>query len=168
MNRPMIGLTAFVLGLAVATGALGHGDERQGADGKRQPSGHAAALGVLGDAGDVGRSIVVQMSDAMRFRPDRVRVRRGETVRFVVHNTGGLKHEMVLGTMEELVEHAERMRQDPEMEHADPNQITVEPGRTGELIWRFTRAGIFHFGCLRPGHFEAGMVGEIVVVREIE
>jgi uncharacterized cupredoxin-like copper-binding protein len=168
MKRSRIGFTVAVLGLAVATGALGHGDERQGADGKRPPSGHAAALGVPGDAGDVGRSIMVEMSDAMRFRPDRVRVRRGETIRFVVRNTGRLTHEMVLGTMEELAEHAERMRKDPDMEHADPNQISVEPGSTGELIWRFTRVGIYHFGCLRPGHFEAGMVGKVVVVREAD
>lgn len=102
----------------------------------------------------------------MRYRPERISVKRGETVRFIVRNTGKLRHEMVLGTMEELGIHAEQMRESPEMKHADPNQVSVEPGQTGELIWQFTRDGRFKFACLEPGHFEAGMIGEIVVGRD--
>ena len=75
-------------------------------------------------------------------------MKRGETIRFIVKNTGKLKHEMVLGTIEELKAHAELMRKFPEMEHADPNQVSVEPGKTGELIWQFTNAGTFDFACL--------------------
>jgi uncharacterized cupredoxin-like copper-binding protein len=60
------------------------------------------------------------------------------------------------------------MRKSPEMEHADPNQVSVEPGKTGELIWQFTRDGTFDFACLEPGHFEAGMVGRILVGHERE
>jgi uncharacterized cupredoxin-like copper-binding protein len=92
-------------------------------------------------------------------------VKRGETIRFVVRNTGKLKHEMVLGTIRELKEHAKQMRNFPEMEHADPNQVSVEPGKTGELVWRFTKAGTFDFACLVPGHFEAGMFGKVRVNR---
>jgi uncharacterized cupredoxin-like copper-binding protein len=72
---------------------------------------------------------------------------------------------MVLGTIKELKEHAEMMRKFPEMEHADPNQVSVEPGMAGELVWQFTRAGTFDFACLVPGHFEAGMVGKVQVRR---
>ena len=71
-----------------------------------------------------------------------------------------MKHEMVLGTIKELKAHAEMMRKFPEMVHADPNQVSVEPGKTGELVWQFTKAGTFDFACLVPGHFEAGMVGK--------
>ncbi|MBP2686823.1 MAG: hypothetical protein H6Q81_1728 [Deltaproteobacteria bacterium] len=51
------------------------------------------------------------------------------------------------------------------MEHADPNQVSVDPGMTGELVWQFTKAGTFDFACLVPGHFEAGMVGKVRVSR---
>jgi uncharacterized cupredoxin-like copper-binding protein len=114
------------------------------------------------------RSIDVEMNDAMRFKPDSIRVKRGETIRFIVRNTGKLRHEMVLGTIGELKEHSEMMRKTPEMKHAEPNQVSVEPGKTGELIWQFTRDGTFDFACLEPGHFEAGMVGRIVVGHEGE
>jgi uncharacterized cupredoxin-like copper-binding protein len=32
------------------------------------------------------------------------------------------------------------------------------------VIWQFTPPGEFHFGCLVPGHFEAGTKGCITVV----
>jgi len=49
------------------------------------------------------------------------------------------------------------------MEHTDPNRLSVDPGKTGTLVWQFTRAGTFDFACLQPGHFEAGMRGKIAV-----
>ncbi|WP_341677409.1 hypothetical protein [Niveibacterium sp. SC-1] len=82
------------------------------------------------------------MSDAMRFSPARIRVRAGETIRFQVHNTGRLRHEMVLGTRQELAAHAALMRRFPDMQHADPNMLSLE-----------------------PGHMEAGMLGALEVVR---
>ncbi len=111
------------------------------------------------------RSIEIATSDAMRFSPNVVRIKRGETIRFRVVNSGQMKHEMVLGTLAELKKHAALMRKFPEMEHDDPNAVSIEPGQTGELVWRFTKAGDFDFdfACLVPGHFEAGMRGKIVV-----
>ena len=155
----------FTIGLLVVGGtAFAHGNEvhnkKQGASIKE---GHAAALGQPGDASKVSRTVNVTMSDAMRFDPARISVRRNETVRFVLRNDGTLKHEMVLGTFAELKEHAALMLKFPEMEHADPNQAIVDPGKTGELIWQFTKAGTFDFACLQPGHFEAGMKGRVVV-----
>lgn len=125
--------------------------------------GHAAAMGQPGEAAKVSRTTAVDMNDMMRFTPGQIAVKRGETVRFVVTNSGKVKHEMVLGSMKELKEHAELMRKMPEMEHADPNMVSVEPGKTGELIWHFTKAGTFDFACLQPGHFEAGMKGRVAV-----
>jgi uncharacterized cupredoxin-like copper-binding protein len=49
------------------------------------------------------------------------------------------------------------------MEHDEPYMAHVAPGKTDTIVWQFTRAGEFHFGCLVPGHFEAGMVGTITV-----
>jgi uncharacterized cupredoxin-like copper-binding protein len=90
-------------------------------------------------------------------------VKRGETVRFVVKNTGKVAHELVLGSMKELKAHAELMRKHPGMEHEEPNQAFVKPGETREIVWQFTRAGTVDFACTVPGHFEAGMTGRVVV-----
>ena len=149
--KPVISLLAMGL-IAMGSAAFAHGDE-----------GHASPLGKPGDLNKVSRTVEIKMSDAMRFSPSRVSVKRNETVRFVLKNEGKLKHEMVLGTIRELQEHAALMLKFPEMEHADPNQASVDPGQTGELIWQFTRAGTFDFACLQAGHYEAGMKGQVVV-----
>jgi uncharacterized cupredoxin-like copper-binding protein len=91
-------------------------------------------------------------------------VRQGETVRFVHRNTGRVMHEFVLGTRSELDAHAALMRKYPGMEHDEPYMAHVAPGKTGEVVWTFNRAGDFDFACLIPGHYEAGMVGKITVV----
>ncbi len=90
-------------------------------------------------------------------------VKQGDTVRFVARNKGKVLHEMVLGTMDELKEHAELMRKHPGMEHDEPYMAHVAPGKTERIVWQFTKAGEFYYGCLVPGHFEAGMIGKIVV-----
>ena len=105
------------------------------------------------------------MNDAMRFTPSSINVKQGETIRLVVKNSGKLKHELVLGTEKELKEHYEQMKKFPEMEHAEPNMVTLAPGQTGEVIWQFTKAGPVHFACLHPGHYDAGMKGRINVAR---
>lgn len=123
----------------------------------------ASAIGQPGQASQVTRTVNVDMSDAMRFTPAQIKVKRGETIRFVVHNSGQLKHEMVFGTEQELKEHYEVMKKFPEMEHEDANQVNVAPGQTGELIWTFTQSGPVNFACLHVGHYEAGMVGVVNV-----
>ena len=100
----------------------------------------------------------------MRFRPDRIEVRQGETIRFVVRNGGKVLHEMVIGTEAELAEHAATMRKFPTMEHDEPYMAHVKPAARGEMVWNFNRPGTFEFACLVAGHFEAGMKGTIVVV----
>ncbi len=121
------------------------------------------AIGKPGVAAKASRTVQIDMTDAMRFSPASVSVQQGETVRFVVKNSGKLKHEMVLGTEKELKEHAEVMKKNPEMEHADENMVTVAPGRSGEIVWQFTRAGKIDFACLQPGHYDAGMKGAVSV-----
>lgn len=136
-------------------GAHAHGHEH----------GHApsAAIGQPGVAAQATRTVQVDMDDNMRFTPGRIDVKQGETVRFVVRNLGRIRHEMVLGTPEELRAHDELMKKHPGMEHEEPNQVTVAPGKTGELAWRFTRSGEVHFACLEPGHYDAGMKGTVRV-----
>jgi uncharacterized cupredoxin-like copper-binding protein len=156
--------TAAMLAFGTAA-ALAHGDDGRA---PKKPAYDAAkveerAFGREGDPKKVTRTIRVDMSDAFRFTPADVVVRRGETVKFVVSNSGRQLHEMVLGTPGELKAHAELMRKFPGMEHDDAHMAHVRPGAKGEIVWQFTRAGEYQFACLIPGHFEAGMVGKLVV-----
>ena len=121
-------------------------------------------FGREGDPRKVKRVIKITMSDTMRYFPDEIRVKRGDTVRFHAQNGGQMPHEMVLGTMEELKKHAETMRKEPHaMAHDEPYIAYVQPGESGRIVWQFTRPGEFYYACLLPGHFEAGMIGTIVV-----
>lgn len=148
--------------LALHAGAWAHGDQRHGpaADAPRKEQ---KDWGIAGDARAVRRTIQVGMSDAMRFSPEAITVRRGETVRFVFRNHGRLLHEFVIGTKPELEAHAALMVKFPDMEHDEPYMAHVPPGKTGEIVWTFNRSGRFEFACLIAGHFQAGMVGTITV-----
>ena len=121
------------------------------------------AFGRAADPSKAKRTVRVEMSDAMRFRPAEIRVRRGEVIRFVPVNLGRVMHEMVIGTLDELKQHAELMRRHPHMEHDEAHMAHVAPGKSGEIGWQFTRAGEFYYACLIPGHFEAGMIGKLTV-----
>jgi uncharacterized cupredoxin-like copper-binding protein len=119
--------------------------------------------GIAGAPARVSRTIEIRMSDDMRFTPDRLTVREGETVRLRAVNRGCVLHEIVIGSPEELAAHPELMKKHPGMEHDEPYMAHVAPGQTGEIVWHFNRPGDFEFACLIPGHFEAGMVGRIRV-----
>ena len=140
--------------------ALAHGDahKKPAAIKKEQKP-----WGIAGDARTVKRTIEIAMTDAMRFAPDRLTVRQGETVRILIRNNGRILHELVIGTQKELDEHAALMVKFPNMEHDEPYMAHVDPGKTGQIVWHFNRAGEFHFACLIAGHYQAGMVGRITV-----
>ncbi|HSV71388.1 MAG TPA: cupredoxin family protein [Methylibium sp.] len=121
------------------------------------------AWGIAGDAKAASRTVEFRMSDAMRFSPDRIELREGETVRFVLRNDGKLLHEFVIGSKAENDAHAALMMKFPDMEHDEPYMAHVPPGKTGQIVWTFNRAGEFDFACLIAGHYQAGMVGRIVV-----
>lgn len=119
--------------------------------------------GIAGEVKDVTRTVEVRMLDTMRFTPDRIEVRLGETVRFAHRNAGHVMHEFVIGTQQENAAHAALMKKFPNMEHDEPYMAHVAPGKRGEVVWRFNRAGRFEFACLIAGHYEAGMVGSLSV-----
>ena len=154
---------AAAMGLAWPTAA--HGPQGHGAASRSQAAvvKEQKPWGIAGDAAQARRTIEIRMDDNMRFTPSAIEVREGETVKLVVRNTGKVMHELVIGTREELNAHAEMMKKHPNMEHDEPYMAHVEPGKTGEIVWTFNRAGRFEFGCLIPGHFDAGMKGGITV-----
>ena len=124
---------------------------------------HASMAGMAGDPAKVSRTIAVEMNDTMRFTPDKISVKAGETVRFFLVNKGKVPHEMVIGMAEEIDEHAAMMKKMPGMVHKEANQINLAPGQRGGIVWQFAKAGTVSFACLVPGHKEAGMVGTVVV-----
>lgn len=158
-------LVLTLIGLLCSPAALAHSETH---------GGHQAAAtireqkpwGIAGDAGEVDRTIEIRMTDRMRFTPDRLQVRQGETIRFAHHNDGKILHEFVIGTLKTLDEHAEAMLRFPGMQHDEPYMAHVAPGQSGEMIWTFNRAGEFDFACLIAGHYQAGMVGTIQVLAD--
>ena len=124
------------------------------------------SAGEPGDPKKPAKAVLVAMREKdgkMLFIPDRIEVRKGEQVRFLLRNSGELEHEFVLATTDENLKHAEQMKKFPDMEHDDPNGRRLDPKKASEIVWRFTKSGQFEFGCLIPGHREAGMTGTVIV-----
>ena len=167
-----LALAAFSTVPAIAAGshAGGHGDP---------------GIGSPAQAGQADRTVEVTMRDNY-YDPETVQVQAGETVRFVVKNAGSLVHEFNIGTaamhaahqdeMKMMVEHgvlkgdsldeqaAEAMQANMgHGMHHDPNSVLLEPGETGEVVWTFPADASLEFACNVPGHYAAGMVGDISV-----
>ena len=143
--------------------AFAHGDAKHEKKAAKTISTEEREFGREGDPAKASRTVRIDMSDKMRFTPASLAIKQGETVKFIVRNSGKTMHEMVIGTAKELKDHAEMMKKHPTMEHDEPYMAHVPPGKTEIIIWQFTKAGEFNFGCLIPGHFEAGMVGRLTV-----
>ncbi len=157
-----------MLGAALGAGLLGAVRTARGHTDKPHAKATAAKKeqkdwGIAGDAENVSRTVECRMLDTMRFVPERIDARLGETIRFAARNTGKVMHEFVIGTKKENAEHAALMAKFPNMEHDEPYMAHVAPGKTGHIVWTFNRPGEFQFACLIAGHYQAGMVGTIVV-----
>ena len=147
--------------------------------------GHAAEIGQPGEPSEADRTVQVTMYDNY-YEPEQIQVSEGETVRFVVTNAGDLVHEFNIGTaamhsqhqeeMMMMVDHGvingdhidhEMMKMDmgdgQTMEHNDPNSVLLEPGHSGEIVWTFASDADLEFACNVPGHYEAGMMGDIEI-----
>jgi uncharacterized cupredoxin-like copper-binding protein len=148
--------------MAAGDHAGGHGHQSHDMSGMHKAA-PASMVGEPGDPSKVSRTIEIAMDDSMRYTPGKIDVKAGETIRFFVKNAGKIQHEMVIGSMDELKEHAEMMRKMPGMEHAEPNMITLKSGQRGGIVWKFDKPGAVDFACLMPGHMEAGMVGKVKV-----
>lgn len=147
--------------LATSGRVFAHGDQHPA--NSAQVKKEQKDWGIAGDAKAAKRSLEVGMADTMRFTPDRITVKLGETVRFVARNNGKVLHEFVIGTRAENEKHAAMMVKFPTMEHDEPYMAHVPAGKTGQIVWTFNRAGEFEFACLMAGHYQAGMVGKIIV-----
>lgn len=151
MKFPTIATVALFLGTTTFA-AIAHEGE------------HFSA-GVPGNPKKPARTVTVVMSDdnGMKFTPDHLDVKKGEQVHFIIQNKGALKHEFMLASVADNDKHAKLMMKYPDMEHDDPNAKSVDPGKTADILWRFSKGGTFEFACLIPGHREAGMHGTVTV-----
>ena len=136
-------------------------------------------------AGQADRTVEVTMRDNY-YEPESIQVKAGETVRFVVTNAGSLVHEFNIGTAAMHAAHQDEMMMMVEHgvltadsideaagqamqatmghgAHDDPNSVLLEPGQTGEVGWTFPADGSLEFACNVPGHYAAGMVGDVTV-----
>ncbi len=164
-------LAMFATGGALAAGAHDGGHA------------HDVVSGEPGQAADAKRTVTVAMYDNY-YQPESIEVTAGETVRFIVENKGQLVHEFNIGTaamheahqaeMLTMVEHGVLqgtkinhdmmdMGDGHSMQHDDPNSVLLEPGKTAEIIWRFSGKDNIEFACNVPGHYQAGMVGAVNV-----
>ena len=169
-------ISVFLAGgaLAAGSGAHSHGDEGHG---------EAVKIGEPAAAEHAGRTVEIILHDNY-YEPESITVRAGEIIRFTAKNEGRLVHEFNIGTAAMHAAHKDEMRMmmrhgvlfpdriDHEkmaaggedghsMKHDDPNSILLEPGRTGEVVWKFSETVKLEFACNIPGHYESGMVGEI-------
>ena len=152
------------------TGGHGHDEMKKVMEGHDNSDGHhadAMAVGEPGKKQNATKKITIIMTETddgdMVFTPKIIDVKKGQTIRFVIRNKGEIDHEFVLDNRDGVMKHKALMEKFPEMEHDDPNSLRLEPGKKGEIIWKFTNGGTFEFACLIPGHYAAGMKGDITV-----
>jgi len=161
-RRTLLALTllAPIAPLVHAHGKQPHGHQSHGGPVIKEQK----PWGIAAEPREASRTIEILMTDDMRFSPSHIEVREGETLRLRAVNRGQVMHEIVIGTRNELEQHAEMMRKHPNMEHDEPYMAHVEPGQRDDIVWTFNRPGDFEFACLIPGHFEAGMRGTLRVI----
>ena len=167
------------------SGAHGSPTKMMSEKGHGHGGGHGNAAGEPGKVSEVSRTMEIDMIDN-RYSTEKFTAKAGETIRFIIRNKGTLVHEFNIGTpdmhkghqkeMMMMVEHGvleadkinhDKMKMDmgggKTMEHNDPNSALLEPGKSQDIVWKFSKAGTFEFACNVPGHYEAGMVGEVQV-----
>lgn len=127
------------------------------------PDAETFAFGEPADPSEADRVVEITASDDLSFTPDEIAVAVGETVTFRVTNEGAIVHDFTVGDEEAQEEHEAEMAEMPGMAHEEPNLLTLDPGETDELTWRFTTPGTVLLGCHQPGHYAGGMVATVTV-----
>ena len=148
----------------------------------------AASMNMIGEKGDpnkVDRTINIKMYDNY-YEPNIIKVKKGETIKFVVQNLGEMVHEYNIATKEMHIKHQPEMqklvdhgillvdkidmkkmktmsKKDHSLSHSHSNSVMIEPKKTGEIIWKFSKSLTLEMACNIPGHYETGMVGQIII-----
>jgi len=149
---------------------------------------YAASMNMIGEKGDpknIDRTIEINMYDNY-YEPNLIKVKKGETIKFIIRNLGEMVHEYNIATkemhikhqpeMQKLVDHGilmvdkidkEKMKKMSKMDHSlghsHANSVMIEPKKTGEIVWKFSKNLTLEMACNIPGHYETGMVGKIII-----
>ena len=148
---------------------------------------YSASMNMIGEKGDpnkIDRVVNIKMYDNY-YEPNVVKIKKGETIKFIVENLGELVHEYNIGTKEMHIKHQPEMQKlidheiilgdkidrikmkkmskmDHSLGHSHANSVMLEPKKTGELIWKFSKDIKLEMACNIPGYYETGMVGNLI------
>tara|TARA_B100001057_G_scaffold32904_1_gene29824 strand:+ start:3023 stop:3532 length:510 start_codon:yes stop_codon:yes gene_type:complete len=148
---------------------------------------YAASMNMIGEKGDpnkIDRVVNIKMYDNY-YEPNIVKIKKGETIKFIVQNLGEMVHEYNIGTKEMHIKHQPEMQKlidheiitvdkidrikmkkmskmDHSLGHSHANSIMLEPKTSGEIIWKFTKDINLEMACNIPGHYESGMFGSLI------
>jgi P-type Cu+ transporter len=156
--RERVSEYAYLVGIAVVALAIGVAALYFG----RGAWATDASASMSSDTRPVTRTINVTTIDALRFTPDQISVRAGETVAFEITNSGVLPHEFFIGTPAEQQAHEAEMTTGSAMMD-EPNGVDVPVGGVARLVYTFDQPGTLEYGCHVPGHYAAGMRGTITI-----
>lgn len=138
-----------------------HGDEQR--HGQHAHEEQTNVSGTPADKSEATKTISVTLLDSMRIEFDQdPALKRGDVVHFIIYNQGKIRHEFSIGDAAEQKAHLEMMRKNPDMPHTDANTVSLEGGKSADLVWRFDgSAEELVFACNIPGHSEAGMLTKL-------
>ena len=140
-------------------------------------------IGEKGKLSEVDRTIEIKMYDNY-YKPSEIKIKKGETIKFIIHNYGELVHEFNIATKEMHIKHQPEMmkmvenqillankidkkkmkemaKKDHSMAHSHSNSVLLEPKQSAELIWKFSTNANLEAACNVPGHYEDGMIAKI-------
>lgn len=172
MNYLTVGLLSFTMMSSVSFASGDHEHDHGAKEEKKtQDMNHemhegmehgASMVGKAGSEEAVTKVIKVEATDQMRFIYEPFEAKAGETIKFIVTNTGKIMHEFAIGTKDEHTAHGKMMMANPNMKHgASSGMISIEPGKTESLIWEFGKSMSAQLACNVPGHYQAGMHSDI-------
>ncbi len=146
-------------------------------------AGSMKMIGEPGHLNEVDRTIEIKMFDNY-YEPNQIDIKKGETVKFVVKNMGELVHEFNIATKEMHIKHQPEMlkmvgmeillgdridmkkmkevaKTDKSMAHSHSNSVLLEPNKSEDLIWKFSKNAKLEVACNVPGHYQAGMIAKV-------
>ena len=146
-------------------------------------AGSMKMIGEKGNLSEVTKVIEIKMYDNF-YEPDVINVKKDETVKFVVKNLGELVHEFNIATKEMHIKHQPEMlkmvgmeillgdridmkkmkevaKTDKSMAHSHSNSVLLEPNKSEDLIWKFSKNAKLEVACNVPGHYQAGMIAKV-------
>jgi uncharacterized cupredoxin-like copper-binding protein len=154
-----LGALILVTGLSLVIGACNGGDT----EASTPVTDSEFSFGSPAQPADADRTVEITVTDSLAFEPAELTVAAGETITFRIVNPGSVTHDLTLGDQVTQDEHEAEMAEMGDMTHDEPNVVTIPAGETKELTWAFPDSGTVLIGCHEPGHYAAGMKGQITI-----